>query len=436
MHTAISSLTESGMEKKSTFPLILLFIYILADYGKPKVLDSIHPGIILQALLVIFLMKDLQKISTILKDGYFKLYIALLMEMGILGFIAVNNYWAFQAFTWMISFLIFSLAVCLYISDADKLRVFLTGYVIVLAFCAFDQIITGGKFLGGRGIMGDANDFALAMNVVMPISFYLGLSHNGIKRIGFWLLSALFVMANVSTFSRGGFVGMAAVAFLFWLKSEAKARSLIVLSLIVIVFFILSPLIPSQSKKVGSTYMAEITSIENQGAEQGTGRERIELWKVGWRMFLDHPILGVGQANISFHMADYQYDKYGNSYWHRNLWARAVHSIYFTLMPELGIVGVLIWTLMLKNLFSKYQAVVLPFRDNPEPAYKNELPFLTTYMTGLSVGLIGYLVTGMFLSAFYYAHFWHLSALITTAYMIRKRMETQESNIPSYTAEE
>ena len=80
-------------------------------------------------------------------------------------------------------------------------------------------------------------------------------------------------------------------------------------------------------------YVTEIKSIREEGTETGTGRDRIELWKVAWKMFLDNPILGVGQGNLTWQLGDYQHDANDDSAWSRSVSGRAIHSIYFTVLP-------------------------------------------------------------------------------------------------------
>ena len=202
---------------------------------------------------------------------------------------------------------------------------------------------------------------------------------------------------------------------------------MIIFLLIIILFIILTPLIPDQSKKgINSTYMAEIMSIK-ESAETGTGHDRIELWKLAWRIFLANPLVGIGQNNLPLQLQDYLFST-NTSYWgYGNIWGRAVHSIYFTVLPELGIIGTMIWILMLKNLFFKYRTVTGESENKPKQLDDTDLRFLKNSTRGLFLGLIGYLVSGIFLSAFYYPHFWHLSALMTTTYMIKTRIEEQQN---------
>jgi O-antigen ligase len=403
-------------EVRFTFPLILLSLYIFVEYGRPPFLAPLHPALILQFILFMLLINNFDRVTTVLRDTYFKLYLIMLIEMMIHGPIAVNNYWAFQTFLQMLSYLIFGISFCLFIDDIRKLRIIITAFVIVHALGAISRMLNSGA-LGGTGPLGEKNDFGLAMVVAIPLSYYMGLFYGGKKRLAFWTATVVFVMSNVTTMSRGAFLGMVSIGILIWLKSKSKTKAFLLACLIAITFI----------SVMSKDYKSEILSIDTQGAEYGTGRDRIELWKLAWKMFLDNPLLGVGQGNIPWRIGEYQYSKSGDSFWQRGMGGRVTHSIYFTVIPELGIVGFLLWLLMLRNIFFKYRFVTGIFPKNKRSSIENrETDFLKVMILGLAMSIVGYLVSGAFLSAFYYPQFWNLAALTTCAYMIKSKSESTQ----------
>jgi len=98
------------------------------------------------------------------------------------------------------------------------------------------------------------------------------------------------------------------------------------------------------------TYWNEMKTIQTEGSEKGTGKERVESWKAGWRMFLDHPIIGVGALNFGVWFAEYFPER------SHMMWGRVAHSLYFTLIPEMGIIGTLFsvgcFTVTVKIIFT------------------------------------------------------------------------------------
>lgn len=399
-------------QKKYTFPLVLLFLYVVVEYARPAILSAFRPALFLQAALLLFLLRNLSSVKEVLRDKYFKLYLVLLAEMMIHGPIAINSFMAYHQWLLMISYLIFSLSFCLFIDSFEKLQVFIAFFLSIHALAALDQILTGGVYLG-YGVLGDTNDLALDMNVVAPLSFFFGLSYRGLKRLLLWSVTILFVVANVSAVSRGGFVGLVAIALFCWLNTKGKMKSLLVLLAAAGIFVMLIP----------EGYKKEIRSITQESSQTGTGRDRVELWKVAWRVFTHNPFLGVGQGNLTYRLGDYQYDEKEHTYWQRSMSGRAVHSIYFTLLPELGILGTVIYILMLFDIYRRYRLVNKQEVSSSVPEKTRvALCTLNNMTTGLFVGIIGFLASGIFLSVLYYPQFYNFIALIIVTRTVRKRM--------------
>ena len=75
--------------------------------------------------------------------------------------------------------------------------------------------------------------------------------------------------------------------FLFF-KSNHKTIALFLFMVFIFAMLLFSP----------ENYWSDMDTIFTEGEREGTGKERIESWKAGWNMFLDHPFLGVGPMNF------------------------------------------------------------------------------------------------------------------------------------------
>ena len=62
-------------------------------------------------------------------------------------------------------------------------------------------------------------------------------------------------------------------------------------------------------------------------------------------LFFDNPVMGVGQGNYPWHVGEIE-EEMGVQWQTRSLSGRAAHSLYFTLLPELGLIGTLIYFLI------------------------------------------------------------------------------------------
>jgi O-antigen ligase len=318
----------------------------------------------------------------------------------------------------VLTYLVFGIAFSLFVDTPERLKAAVSAFIFFHAICAANRLL-GLHYFGVSGPMGDTNDFALAMNVVLPLSFFVGLHHSGKKRWLYWSFCILFVAANVKCASRGGVVGLVAVALIIVGFSRYKIKAVIALMILFILFLALVP----------SSFKAEVFSIQDEGAEAGTGQERVELWKIAWRGFLDNPVIGVGQGNMPLLMPKYQYDRTGESFFSRQIWFRSVHSVLFTVLPELGALGFGMWIWMLTNMYRKFKVMKAIGSESAlrggDPIALENRSYIRQVGYGMIIGVCGYLVTGIFLSAFYYPSLWNLMAMITAGYLVAKNFQEQ-----------
>lgn len=419
LQNAAYSPSERLREKYMTIPVLLLLLYLLVEYGRPMFLAPIHPGLLVQGLLLVCLLPYGEKISKVLKEKYFSLYLLLLLFMLLHVFIADNYYYAFNTLKVMFSYFIIGLSCCVFIDSIQKLKVFLSAFILVVAICAVNRI-SGVNFLGisGGGVFADENDFSLAMNVALPIAFFLGRSSRGWKRWFFWAATFSFVLGTMVSASRGGFIGLMAVGIICWWSSKHRLMAVPALVLLaVLTWSFTSPLAKE-----------EIRSIGLDSAEKDTGRDRIELWKVGLKIFYHNPVLGVGQGNIPVVMNKYRFNQWGESFWKRDMWGRMTHSVYLTLLPELGLIGLIIFVSMLKLLYAKKKQIsgVCANMTN-----RVDADSILNLNYALMVSVFGFLITGIFLSVLYYPPLWNLSGLIIALFLISSALQKQQQTQPT-----
>jgi len=333
---------RSQIEKLYDFPFILVLVFLFFDYGRPQNLvpglGSLHIPMFIQILLGLTLVSrnklfNIQNIQT-------KCFIALVALMAFHVPIALNNYWAYQMTRGMTLYLIVYLSIVNFVHSYSKIIKFIEVWIIINAVCAFIGIIQGGCIIGS-GFMGDENDFALVMNMAIPFAYFMFLETDSLRKKVFYLLAVgLFIAANVASLSRGGFVGLIPVIGYCWYKTPKKvlATVLIVMMLGILSFF------------ATAKYWDEMETIKEEKIDHGTGKARWYSWKVGWRMFLDHPVMGVGPGNFGIQFPNYvlpndSYRFYADD--PMRSWGRAAHSVYFTVIPELGLIGIFLFGAML-----------------------------------------------------------------------------------------
>ena len=259
--------------------------------------------------------------------------------------------------------------------------------------------IIGGTFLG------DGNDFSLSICIVAPMAIELALaSKSRIVRLVWWGALLVLCLAVVASQSRGGTLGLAAVAGYLWLRSPRKALTMILALVGVAAILAYAP----------DQYFERMRTISHYEAD-GSAMGRITAWKAAIQMCIDHPLWGVGAGMFPV--------SFGTIYRpaEHMPWLTA-HSMYFLLLGELGIPGVLV---LLGLIFGNLRANRRVMRARDAVAEDKRLglfpqgPNRMLYL--LSASMVGFAVCGAFLSVAYYPHLFVLTALMVSARAVAAR---------------
>ena len=297
------------------------------------------------------------------------------------------------------------LPIMIFVNDKHKLKKFIIWFIFINVIVAITAAVNRG--IGAGHFLADENDLSLALIVILPFVYFSILRCNTNREKTFYAISFFIILsAIVMAKSRGGFLGLLAVLFFCYRYSPHKKIFVQIFLALCVLAFLLVP----------SSYWEEMKTIKD-GTEEGTASERVYSWKLAWKMFLDDPFLGAGAGNYAVKVHIYQgEDIYMGR---KHMWGRVAHSLYFTILPEFGISGVtlflyLLWLFYVNNrptleLYSN-TAKRLPDCDSDNVQYQNNLFFY--YMSlSLNIGMIGFLVSGTFISVLYYPHFWILLSL-------------------------
>lgn len=416
---AIANRSKGEQEVKG-LPFFLTLLYLLFEFGRPqstvRALEMFRLPAIITILLALLLFLS-QKLAFPEKET--KLFIFLLIFMVIHVPMARNNYWAFHTTRTMLITFVAYLSVITFIDSTEKVKFLFNFWLAVHAYLAATGIIGGGRGIGG--FLGDENDLCLVLNMVLPFSFYAALSDtNKTRRLIYAGLTVFFIFAIITTQSRGGFLGLVAAGGYCWLRSPKKIFSAVALGLLILAAVQFAP----------DSYWKEVESIREEGTQEGTGAERVYQWKIGWAMFLDNPVIGVGQGNFPYQFRTYEEASgFHDGFRGRSRAGRAAHSLYFTLIPELGVVGVWIFLAMIYYCLKDLRSV---FRSCKPMVEKKNLDAQKLFYLGraMEASLIAFLVTGTFISVLYYPSFWLLMAFIIALKRVTEK--TNENSSPSY----
>lgn len=255
-----------------------------------------------------------------------------------LAWATLNSFFAFDpAWSWPIwdrTWRIFVLGFMVAILATNKVRVDALMWVAAVSLLYYGvkgglfTIITGGhsKVFGPpASIIGDNNQLALALLMILPIVDYLRTNTQSrlmsLALLGSEILTAVAVLGS---YSRGAFVAMTAIALFALLKSKRKVLFLSVLIAIVVPAILFMP----------QSFMDRMNTI--QDASSDTSFEgRVMAWKVAFMYATDHFPFGAGFYGP-------QLSGIFNAYFPGAM-THAAHSIYFQVLGENGFVGMAIY---------------------------------------------------------------------------------------------
>jgi O-antigen ligase len=394
-----------GAQEKAGWRFYLVLIALLLEFGRPQ---DLIPGLkmiplpsmvdVLIGLSVLFA----GKVS--LATTQTKLWGGLLSLMALHVPFATNNYWALMVFKDMVLYFFLYLGITAYIDSTEKMRKLVAVWVGIHLVLAILGMQSAGQGVGGW--LGDENDFCMEMNAAVPFAYFmlLGLKHKPSKVFYFTLL-CIFIMTAMITLSRGGFIGLAAVGTYCWLKSSQKGRAVVLAGIVIIFMLIFAP----------EQYWEEMqTSTSDQTMTTGTGAERLYTWGIGWDMFLGNPLVGVGQGNFPWNFNEFQGGERFNT---RSLAGRAAHSMYFTLLPELGLMGAGMFFMMILSNYKtagrvRFGAKRVTIAVPKDGKKENNIAFNVALSGALEAAMVGYLVSSVFIATLYYPTIWILTGFV------------------------
>ncbi len=424
--------TKSSYTNK--VPVYLLVLYLAFEYGRIHTLlgpvGALHLPLFTTIGILLFLLTEgptFNRMET-------RCFLGLIILMAVHVPFATNRYWAFETTRMVFTYLIIYVAMTKYVVSYEMFKKMMFLWLICGIFLCVRGVRYGG-LIKGSAFFSDPNDFALAMNMFLGISYFRFLE-NPRKNILMLAMIGLFIIGILASSSRGGFIGLCVMLTLMWIKS--RKRILVVLLAPAMVLLVLVMASPQYWDR-----MRTITEEEENIGEDTAGSGRVYLWKRAWEMFLDHPLFGVGPDNYPWRVSEYEPEGKLKG---RGRGGSVVHSIYFTMISELGLVGCFIFGGILLLNYKTLRGIIKQFggikkidslsgireRNGNELSKPMDLEVLKTKRMmyfdtlGLYVALAGFLASGAFLSVLYYPHFWILSAMIASMGRLKEELENKE----------
>ncbi len=296
------------------------------------------------------------------------------------------------------------------VDSVPKLRtvaVLLTGMSVVLALSGIASFFTGGfaseelthglsRIVGYRApLTANPNDLALMLNLLLPLAVALFLdSRRPMWRLALLLCMCFDVVAIIATYSRGGFLVLACIGavYLWKLYRRGRRTPAIVAALTMLMAL---PLLPG-------AYMARLSTVTDlHGGPTNSVHARWADMKAAADYAMYHPLIGAGLG-----MDILALNEVRGPTW------KKVHDVYLQYAVELGLPGLLLFLLLLREcLRCAAEAERLARADQT----------LGRLAEGLKVSLIAFTVAAVFYPDAYEFYFYYIAGLALAAYSIALR---------------
>ncbi len=382
--------------------------YLFFEFVRPQDLYGFLgifkiPMLLILSMLFLFVKGD----KSFFKDKMSKLLFMFLVAIVFSMIKAINHYSVYKSFETIAIFLFaFCYPFVQYINTKEKVFALFRIWVYINIIFGLVVISNGG--VGSGSFNHDENDAAMILNMGIPFAFYLAFSKMIGKKTKIIFLAGAVVMtiAMIATASRGGFLGFIAIAGFVWYQSEKRVQYA--------VYGAVAGLLLSGAvlQMLPEEYVADMQTISDDG--DATRNERIYSWDIGWQMFIRNPLLGVGANNYQWLVPHYAH--YSSMYTPegKSLGGRKSHSLYFTLIPELGLFGIIVYFWLIKLIYSRcIELKKGQVDDGLEDDEKYEYALLGK---ACLCSMITFLVTGTFITVLYYPPFWFLCAFVIAIY--------------------
>jgi len=328
---------------------------------------------------------------------YWPLVVFVVLHLGASVF-AENRGLARDGFKTMVYMLILFTASTSLLDAPAKVMGIFKLYLLSFVWMAV-QGIPGGRVLW-HPLLGNEDSYGPLMVIAIAFSYFYSLATPSTKwRVIAQGICLLSVLGLVCSFARGAALSAALVLGYILVFSKNRLRTIVGMlvgaAIVVPLATIFFPI---------DSYIDEIKSSAEGDSV------RMAIWRLGWHVFLESPIYGVGSSNFGVtatQIADYDLIA---GVWNdpENLFNFAVHNATVQILAEEGLIGVTVWCMMIGGFFIRTRRLQKAEAVNEWNRRGGQGFDLPAIVRGLEAAMIGYLATSMFYNQLYIHWFWSL----------------------------
>jgi O-antigen ligase len=297
------------------------------------------------------------------------------------------------------------------VNTRERLRAIIKLTVLCgtcLAAFAIKSYATGNFTMKGDrieglvgGMFGNPNDLAAALNMLIPLAVALALMSDRRGRLFYAVCALLLFCGVVVTFSRAGFITLAAVSGVMLWKFGRGSRPSLALATLAASVLLLSVFSGAYRSRL-------MTTFDLSSDSSGSAQQRADLLERGLELSLRHPIIGLGMGN--FHIY--------------SIHEKVAHNGYVETAAELGMIGLLAYLIIilapLRGLAKiEMERVRLGARADLDAKYLS---------IGLQAALIAYIINSFFLSIQYLWYLYYAAGFAVALRLIYAAEKATQTN--------
>jgi len=262
---------------------------------------------------------------------------------------------------------------------------------------------TGPRFenLGGD-VISDANHFAAAIILLFPFVYLKTLSRNLWVVAGAAVLCFGMIMAVFISGSRGGLLGLGALAIFLTVGFKEQRKKVITIFLVIG----LSAIMFTNDYQKGRFF--DLFAGISEKTWDDSARGRIKYWETALQLFNEHKLAGVGMNNFEYYsgymVEGKQYGEVGH----------VTHSIWFEVLSGGGIFVTVPFVVILIRFFKNTKKTMIRLQNDGR---FDEVLYVAT----IRIALGAFLVCATFLNRLIYEPiYWCIGLGVVHSYLANK----------------
>jgi len=355
-------------------------------------------------LVILFMSSDRRKLLSINRDPISKNLFIFIVVVVLSMVVSIDFQTAFSRCWEFLKIYVFWLLIIALVRTDKELNLFLWTFAILIVWIGYEPVY---NYINQVGMVRDRGDMtyavsetgrgaghvALGIYLCQGISFlwYLTVSMKTekMKIIGVSMI-VFCIIAILISGSRGALVGLAVT--LMFISCFSKRR-FIYFTIGGVIFFI-------ALFSMDEGYIKQMSTILDFGASDTSASSRIDGFRHGIEMMIKRPVLGVGPG--CYPVARRLWFGWG-------LWS---HNIYGQLAGDLGLAGIVTWSIFIFT-YMKKSMIARQELDPNSWFYQVSTAVLVSNAVCLALGFFAHML---------YGYFWYMSAAIVLVIEdIRKR---------------